>query len=116
MSINDLLNAEWLIPLLIIFCLGFFIAIPFITSKKEKETFGSEDTTIEMKQELATIVEKNKETNYLTKSIEIDHIVFEFEDGNRINLAVKDASTMVVGDRGTLSYQGKKFVSFDRIR
>ena len=114
MSINDLFDSEWIIPLIIIFCLGFFIFIPVYISKTEKKTYGGDDVSVEKREARATIVDKSTETNLFTQNGVVNHVVFEFEDGNRVSLAVKDAQTMVVGDNGILSYQGKRFVSFIR--
>ena len=47
----------------------------------------------------------------------INMVVFELANGSRVELAIKDPNTygiMVEGDRGTLKYQGKKFVGFER--
>ena len=114
MSINDLLDSEWIIPLIIIFCLGFFIFIPVYISKTEKKTYGGDDASVEKREARATIVDKSTETNLFTQNGVVNHVVFEFEDGSRVSLAVRDAQTMVVGDKGILSYQGKRFVSFIR--
>ncbi|MBQ9784893.1 MAG: DUF2500 family protein [Clostridia bacterium] len=43
-------------------------------------------------------------------------IIFEFEDGNRQEFAVNTSasSTLVEGDTGKLTYQGTKFLRFER--
>ena len=47
----------------------------------------------------------------------INMVVFELSNGNRLEFAIKNPTTygiMVEGDCGTLKYQGKKFISFER--
>lgn len=47
----------------------------------------------------------------------IDSIIFqlfETEDGNRVQLTMNTDKYLVVGDSGTLTWQGKKLISFDR--
>lgn len=53
----------------------------------------------------------------LNQAVMINMVVFELANGSRVELAIKDPNTygvMVEGDRGTLKYLGKKFVSFER--
>lgn len=40
--------------------------------------------------------------------------LFEAEDGNRVQLTMNTNKYLVVGDSGTLTWQGKKLISFDR--
>ena len=114
MSINDLFDSEWVLPLLLIAGFAFFIGMPILTTRKEKEVFGSDSNLYSTKAAVATIVDKRVENNYLTQSIVITHVVFELEDASRIDLAVRNASTMVIGDKGLLKYSGNQFISFQR--
>lgn len=114
MSINDLLDSTMLIPVLAVFGVAFFIGIPFLISRTEKEVYGNSKDIYEEEKAAATVVEKRTENNYLTQSIKVNIVVFELENGKRIDLAVRDASVIVVGDKGVLSYSGKRFISFVR--
>ncbi|MCF0117318.1 MAG: DUF2500 domain-containing protein [Bacilli bacterium] len=46
------------------------------------------------------------------------YVTFEFDNGERCELEVKsyDYSMIVKGDEGTLSFQGTRFLSFDRYK
>lgn len=111
MTINDLLDSEWVLPLLLVFCFAFFFVVVFNISKSQKKVFSVGNEQAEVIENPATIIYKSTENNGF---IEFTRIVFEFEDGKRIDLAVKDASTLLQGDKGILKYQGNKFISFDR--
>lgn len=112
MSINDLLDSEWVLPLLLVMGFAFFIGIPFLISKQEKEVYGSSSKPNNVRTAIATIVDKRNESNYLTQNIVVTYVVFQLEDDSRVSLAVRDATTMVVGDKGVLRYDGNRFVSF----
>ena len=112
MSINDLLGSELVLPLLLVVGFVFFFSVPFLISKQEKELYGSSSAPNNVKTAVATIVDKRTEDNYLTHNLVVTYVVFQLEDGSRIPLAVRDAATMVVGDKGFLRYDGKRFISF----
>ena len=121
MSINDLLDSEILIPaIFVVFFLIMIVAIPagIAASKKaNKDIYGDNEVGETVKEATAKIVEKNSTAHPLSPTIMVNAIVFELENGNRVELAIKDSSVygvLIVGDCGTLSYQGKKFVSFER--
>lgn len=41
-------------------------------------------------------------------------VMFEMEDGERIRLNAKANNTWMVGDKGTLTWQGKRILKFER--
>ena len=112
MSINDLLDSELVLVLLLVAGLVFFAGIPFWVSKQEQEVYGSSSNLNNVKTVGATIIDKRTENNYLTHNVIVTYVVFQLEDDCRISLAVRDAATLVVGDKGTLRYDGKRFISF----
>ena len=117
MSINDLLDADIIPFIIVIIGLGIifaFFVLPFMISKEEKEVYGNNSNTSEKQEAIATVIEKRTEVNYLTHNIKIHLAVFQFEDNERLELALPDASAIVVGDKGLLTYSGKHFISFSR--
>ena len=40
--------------------------------------------------------------------------LFELEDGERVRLNAKPQNTLLVGDRGMLTWQGKRILKFER--
>ncbi len=43
-----------------------------------------------------------------------EHVIFETDDGERINLVAETGNSLVVGDIGMLTWQGTKIISFSR--
>lgn len=107
-----------IISFLIIFAVVFvFIVIPMLnkSSQTTKEIFGENENgskeTVEAK-----IV--SKKIYSPVGSIErFNFAIFEKQNGERIELAIKDDEQykmMLEGDLGTLTHIGKKYVSFVR--
>lgn len=119
MSINDLLDSEILIPaMLVIFVVVMIFAIPtgLAMSKKTNNNIYGDDEYGETKEaKNVKIIARRTSPHPLNQTVMINMVVFELANGSRIELAIKDPNTiMVEGDRGTLKYQGKKFISFER--
>lgn len=127
MSLNDLWNSEYLLPLVgMVFI--FFVAIWFAATldaktdakNKSKETEAQiygDDETGEIKEDNAKILVRRSNPNPLNQSVRVNTVVFETTAGNRIELAIKDLNTynlMIEGDEGILCYQGKRFIEFRR--
>ncbi len=106
------------ISFLIIFAIVFvFIVIPMVTksAKKTNEIFGiNENGPVQTAK--AKIL--SKKTYSPVGSLEkFNFVIFEKENGQRIELAIKDDEEykmMLEGDFGTLSHIGKKYISFIR--
>ncbi len=121
MSINDLLDSEEVIPmLLVMLIIGAIVAIPTFISminKSNNNIYGDNEYG-EIKEEINTkIISKRTNPHPVIQNATYNTVVFELSSGVRIELAIKDPNTygnMVEGDCGTLKYQGKKFVSFER--
>lgn len=121
MSVNDLLNDDSLLLYMgIIFIIIMIFAIPAGISKGKKtnaEIYGEDDINEVINERNAKVVAIRTKPHPLSPTVSINTIMFEFSDGNRVELAVKDAdiiATTIEGDEGTLSYQGNKFISFER--
>jgi len=121
MSINDLLDSEVFIPAMLVFFVVIMIfAIPagLAMGKKTNNDIYGDDEYGETKEEKnAKIVATRNTPHPLNQTIFVYMVVFELADGSRIELAIKDAATygiLIEGDCGTLKYQGKKFISFER--
>lgn len=127
MSINDLLDNEYLLPMLgigfiCIVALGFAAMLDAKTDAKKKaeeteaQIYG-DDETGEINEEKAKILVRRTNPHPLNQSVQVNTVVFETTAGNRIELAIKDLNTynlMIEGDEGILSYQGKRFIDFRR--
>lgn len=95
----------------------FFAIIGFaVGKKKNEELYGSseigEKTCVKAK-----VVSKRTAPNPISPTVMVNWIVFEFNEGERLELAIRDSSifgVIVEGDEGELEYQGKKFVDFRR--
>lgn len=121
MSINDLLDSEVMIPaMLVIFVVIMIFAIPAglaMGKKINNNIYGDDEYGATKEEKNAKIIARRATSHPLNQAVMINMVVFELANGSRIELAIKDPNTygiMVEGDRGTLKYQGKKFVGFER--
>lgn len=121
MSINDLLDNEMLLPtMMIFFVIIMLIAVPVglsMRNKTNKSIYGDDESGETREERNARIIATKRTPHPLNQTVMINMVVFEFTDGNRVELAVKDPTIygiMVEGDCGTLKYQGKKFLNFER--
>lgn len=121
MSINGLLNDEsFLQMLLLIFGIGgvivFFVVIAG-AKKNDKQIYGGDNDDTELFRDRVRVVARRTSPHPMTPRIMVNMIVFEKENGSRVELAIRDPAvfgTIVEGDKGILSYQGKRFVGFQR--
>lgn len=121
MSINDLLDSEILIPaMLVIFVVVMIFAIPAglaMGKKTNNNIYGDDEYGATKEEKNAKIIARRTTPHPLNQAVMINMVVFELANGSRVELAIKDPTTygiMVEGDCGTLKYQGKKFVGFER--
>ena len=101
-------------PLVIIFCLVVFGLIGYRLIKvflefsynNSKEVFKRQAKIIGKR--MKVYGENGTETEY--------YVTFEFEDGERLELKVKDKVYGLItnGDEGILEYQGRRFWNFER--
>lgn len=90
-------------------------AILWIIVGALKKKQDSENETKPVRKATAKIVDKQQiESGAIV--IGEPWVLFETEDGERIRLNVKADNHLVVGDRGVLTWQGRKVLSFERVR
>jgi len=123
MSINDLLDDEMLIPtIMVVFIIVLLFAIPIgvaVSRKTNENIYGDNEYGTAREEKNAKIIARRSVPHPMSPTIRVNMVVFELTNGSRIELAIKDSTAfgvMVEGDFGTLKYQGKKFVSFERGR
>lgn len=121
MSIDYLSKSESALPVLVgLVILAVFFAIPAglaMAKKINKNIYGDDEFGPISEENNARIIAKRTTPHPLNQGVMINIVVFELVNGSRFELAIKDPNTyviMVEGDCGTLKYQGKKFVSFER--
>ncbi len=121
MTVNDLLDSEVFIPaMLVIFVVVMIFAIPAgvaMSKKTNNEIYGDNECGTIKEERNAKIVARTITPHPINKEVMVNKIVFELENGSRVELAIKDPNNygvMVEGDYGTLKYQGKKFIGFER--
>ena len=121
MSINDLLDSEVFIPaMLVIFVVIMIFAVPTglaMGKKTNNNIYGDDEYGATKEEKNAKVIARRTTPHPLNQTVMINMVVFELANGSRIELAIKDPNTygiMVEGDVGTLKYQGKKFVGFER--
>lgn len=85
-----------------------FLGIVLSANKAEEERKPIENG-------IAVLMEKQQSTNSLTAAIDNIPAIFELEDGRRIKLSLEANSTLVIGDRGEITWQGSKLIKFQRI-
>ncbi len=121
MSVNDLLDSEILIPAMMIFfvvIMVFALPVGIAMSKKTNNNIYGDDEEGTIKEEKnVKIIARRTTPHPLNQTVMINMVVFELTTGSRVELAIKNPDTygiMVEGDSGTLKYQGKKFIGFER--
>ena len=123
MSINDLLDADLTMPIMVVvvvICILGLIGIPVLikaSKKTEKNIYGSDEYGIAIVEKNARILARRSGPHPLNQALVVNTVVFELANGSRIELAIKDNNvygTMLEGDCGTLKYNGKKFLAFER--
>lgn len=120
MSINDLLATEIPFPVILIFIVIMMFAISTgiaMGKKVNKDIYGDDEHSATRVEKNVKIVARRTTPHPLNQALMINMVVFELADGNRVELAIKDINAygiMVEGDCGTLKYQGKKFIDFER--
>ncbi len=105
--------------LLIIVILAFFVTIAVGIQKYDNLLDGKmNEFGNPVKTDNAFVVVKRSRVSGSYGSRTFYYITFEFEkDSNRIEYGVSGETFGLIaeGDRGTLSYQDKKFIKFERI-
>ena len=122
MTFNDLLNNEYFFIIIVLgFLLGMVVlifALPNMKQNADKKIYGEDDNDeFNVTRLKATIVRKREQTHPVDQTINVKYIVFEFENKQRVELAIKDNdvfATLLEQDEGILSYSNKRFIKFER--
>ena len=114
----DNMREPMIISFLIVFAIAFiFVIIPMLkkSAQTTKEMFGENEIGNE---EIVNAKIVSKKTYSPVGSIEqLNFVIFEKQNGERIELAIKDNEQykmMLEGDFGTLTHVGKRYISFVR--
>ncbi|MBQ3088056.1 MAG: DUF2500 domain-containing protein [Clostridia bacterium] len=119
MSINDMLDAN-LMPVFLIIAIIFIVALPIgiaVGKANKNSIYGDNDTSSISIEKDVKILARRSSPNPISPTVMVNTVVFELKSGSRVELAIKNQNAfglMVEGDCGTLKYQGKRFISFDR--
>ena len=114
----DNIKQPMIISFLVVFVIAFiFIIIPMLnkSSRTIREVFGENENG---KEETVKAKIVSKKIYSPVGSIErVNFVIFEKQNGERIELAIKDDEQykmLLEGDMGTLIHIGKKYISFIR--
>ena len=121
LSVNDLLENEAFLPGLFVFLLSVFIfAIPTglaMSKQNNNNIYGDNESGEIIEERNVKLIAKRTLPHPANHTIMINMVVFELSNGDRLELVIKDSSiygVMMEGDNGILTYQGKKFLKFER--
>ena len=113
-GLKDIAESEYFIVLLLfILAITFIVSfgIPFLKKMKEKK----ENCSKAVQAKTAKVISK-RNSGIMSSTPNVCFVLFEFEDGNRkefsINLNV--SAIIVENDIGILTFQGTKFIDFER--
>lgn len=116
MSVNDLLDDESFLPtLLILFVICFFVTVIGIAIGKAKNK--AEQNSYPIETCTGKILSKRTAPHPKSPYVMVNYVLFELSSGTRVELMTGDNEvfgTMLEGDSGTVTYQGKKLISFNR--
>ena len=90
--------------------IGLWIVYGIMKKKEDAETAAQP-----LRKECATVVDKQR-LDPGGIIIGEPWVLFELEDGNRIRLNAHPENSLVVGDMGILTWQGRKIKGFERKR
>lgn len=118
-NLFDFIFPIFFIAVLILVIVGFFSAF-----KQSRKNAKAPRITVEAKviTKRADVshhrhnVSSNEMDNYYTTSSTSYFVTFEVESGDRFELSINgsDYGMIVEGDKGKLTFQGTKFISFQR--
>ncbi len=123
MSINDMLNEDIPPEVFIIVGITVLIGVIFLliacskVIKQSGDIYGSNDIGAVRSIDNAKVLICKISPHPLNNANSLYTVIFELEDGERLSFAIKDINTynlFVEGDVGTLCFQGKRLISFER--
>ena len=99
--------------IIVIAVISFFgyVIVKLITTREK-------DSNSPIQAVVAVVVGKRGEVSGIDHTYTRYYATFQFENGDRMELKVKgpEYGMLVENDRGTLTYQGSRFLSFERER
>lgn len=118
---DEIVNNEWFLVFMVLFLVVVFaIGIPVglsVAKKTNKKLYGEEPSGERREEQNVKIIARRSSPHPLTRTVMVNTVLFEFSNGERVELAIQDSEAygkMAEGDVGTLCYQEKKFISFQR--
>jgi|GEM_PF-1622740 len=129
MSFNDLFeeignSEEFFEKVLYMFIISILVIIPvaiiialILSSNSKARIYGDKEKGPILTEMNAKVVSKSVGPHPSNKALTVNMIVFELANGYRMDFAIKDSNLfgiIIEGDYGTLTYQGKRFIRFDR--
>lgn len=87
----------------------FVVVVVFIILPIAIALNGTRKDRIPIETQFAFLIGKQPSTAAKTPAI------FQLDDGRRFRFMVDTYSTMIVGDRGVLTWKGNQFLNFERI-
>lgn len=98
-----------MMPYFFIGCIVICLICFFIVKSKDAENDEKPIRTA-----IAKIIDRDQpQPNSVTI---VGWLMFETEDGERVRVSIKAGHNYVVGDEGKLTWQGSRFISFERIQ
>lgn len=110
-------NNWFIIPAILFAVIFIFIIIPVFkkASSVTKDLSGENEQGEVISEKAKIVYKKSYVPNYAIEKM--NFVIFEKENGERIEMAIKDSEKyklMLEGDSGILKHIGKKFISFYR--
>ncbi|MBE6766641.1 MAG: DUF2500 domain-containing protein [Ruminococcaceae bacterium] len=121
-SLNDILNEDFFhksLPVIAILIIAIMALCWFLVAKKVNKDIYGDGRSVRERAHDVLVVQKRSVPHPMSKSAVINYVLFETNDGKRIEFAVKESDNfgmIAVGDIGTLEYAGKMFLGFYRKR
>ena len=98
-----------MLPVFLLVC-GAICLISFIIIKKK----DAENDDLPVRSAVGKIVDKDQPVpNAVTF---VGWLMFETEDGERVRVSIKSGHDYLVGDKGKMTWQGSRFISFERMQ
>ena len=106
------------VTLLVIVIVGFLVvlAIPMVIAVVRVARRWSIEKRSPLAKAEARVVEKRTQLTGVRPETQTYYVTFEFPTGQRLELEVpgRDSGVLVVGDQGTLAWQGPRYLGFAR--
>lgn len=109
--LEDMTVQDIFLMLVVMVGVAVLLCILAAATRKMSE---KEDKRQPLRKEIAKVVEKPRLESGTIVALSEIWICFELESGERIRLLAKANNSLIVGDVGELTWQGKRIVGFKR--